>query len=144
MWKEYIDKLPDYPQFKSKWERQLVEIIHQTIPKADKVLEVGCSNGCWLRWFRNIYGSEVYGIDNHTIGFSKDIDFRIADARDLPYPDRSFDVVFSLGLLEHFKKEERFRILSEQRRVLKPNGFLICQVPLLSIFSPNYYHSHKI
>ena len=46
--------------------------------------------------------------------------FDVGDCLSLPYDDRSFDVVFSIGLLEHF--DEIQRVLSEQFRVLRGGG----------------------
>lgn len=42
-----------------------------------------------------------------------------ADARALPYENASFDLVLSLGLLEHFEVEDRARIIREQFRVAR-------------------------
>ena len=46
-----------------------------------------------------------------------------ADARSLPYPDESFDVVFSLSSIEHFGgRHDVARAAREMGRVLKPGG----------------------
>jgi len=98
------------------------------------VLEIGCSNGRWLRWFHKEYGCEVYGLDNNAAGFGKrDVNFITGDAFKLPCRDSSFDAVFSKGFMEHFKKHERFLLLKEQARVLRENGFLICEIPPFDI-----------
>lgn len=52
------------------------------------------------------------------------IEFRIADAKNLPFPSASFDVVASNTILHHISDPRLF--LSEAWRVLKPGGtFLI-------------------
>jgi ubiquinone/menaquinone biosynthesis C-methylase UbiE len=51
------------------------------------------------------------------------------NAFSLPFKDRTFDVVFHQGLLEHFKKPEAERLLRENIRVLKTGGLLIVDVP---------------
>ncbi len=51
------------------------------------------------------------------------------DAFALPFSDRSFDVVFHQGLLEHFRKEDATKLLIENIRVLKPDGYLLVDVP---------------
>lgn len=135
-WNSYIRKLSDFPELTSQWEIDMVNEIKGKMPKGGtkNVLEVGCSNGRWLRWFCKEYSCEGYGVDNNAAGFRKrDMNFLVGDAFKLPYQDNIFDVVFSLGLIEHFKKHERFLLLKEQTRVLRNNGFLICEIPNLAI-----------
>jgi ubiquinone/menaquinone biosynthesis C-methylase UbiE len=50
----------------------------------------------------------------------------VGDANKLQFPDESFDVVVSIGLLEHFEDIER--PLREQFRVLKSGGRCFCYV----------------
>lgn len=50
-----------------------------------------------------------------------------ADARNIPFPDDTFDLIFHQGFLEHFRNPGDF--LREQRRVLKPGGYLLADVP---------------
>lgn len=51
----------------------------------------------------------------------------LADCRQIPVEDNSFDLVFSVGLIEHF--EDSIPVIKEQLRVLKKGGFLIIDVP---------------
>jgi len=48
------------------------------------------------------------------------------DARALPFPEASFDLVLSGGLLEHFR--EPGPILAEMARVLRPGGLFYADV----------------
>lgn len=50
-----------------------------------------------------------------------------ADARAMPFRDNTFDVIFHQGLLEHFKNPQE--LLDEQKRVLKPGGYIQVDVP---------------
>lgn len=60
----------------------------------------------------------------------------------LPFPDNSFDVVFSKSVIEHLHCPERY--LNENLRVLKPGGRLILMVPdwysQMYIFYDDYSH----
>lgn len=44
---------------------------------------------------------------------------------DIPAKSSSFDGAYNLGVMEHFTKEEDEKILTELRRVLKPNGKIV-------------------
>jgi ubiquinone/menaquinone biosynthesis C-methylase UbiE len=76
------------------------------------------------------------------------VEFQVHDvAQPLPYPDESFDYVFSLQGLEHF--EGPWIFVKEACRVLKPGGRLFVSTPntfsvdarlkyLLSGYSPRF------
>jgi SAM-dependent methyltransferase len=51
----------------------------------------------------------------------------VSDVRALPYPDETFDLVYSMGTVEHF--DETATALAEIRRVLKRGGRAIIGVP---------------
>src|SRR4029453_10342095 len=51
----------------------------------------------------------------------------VADVRDLPFCDASFDAIYSMGTIEHFDETER--AVEEMARVLKPGGRAIVGVP---------------
>lgn len=53
-----------------------------------------------------------------------DLDLRIGDMRDLPYPDTSFSYVYELESTCHLTKADTRAALSEMNRVLKPGGYL--------------------
>lgn len=57
-------------------------------------------------------------------GYSN-IDLREADARQLPFPDESFDVVFNSYMLDLIPRGDMSHVLQEFRRVLRPNGRLV-------------------
>ena len=51
----------------------------------------------------------------------------VADVRNLPFRDRSFDAIYSMGTVEHFDETEQ--ALSEIFRVLRPGGRAVIGVP---------------
>lgn len=55
--------------------------------------------------------------------FKEEAQFVVSDARALPFADNSFDVVTSIGLMEHL--DDYAPILKEAYRVLKPGGTMI-------------------
>jgi ubiquinone/menaquinone biosynthesis C-methylase UbiE len=55
---------------------------------------------------------------------SRDLRFCAADARVLPFADRSFGfVLFSYNGIDYVPHDDRLRILAEVRRVLEPGGY---------------------
>lgn len=94
-----------------------------------KVLEIGCGRGSLSSYFseRNHechlvdiskkaieIAIEIFKKNNH------DAKFYVEDAESLKFTDSSFDIVFSIGLLEHFSNPKK--TLEEQFRVLKKGG----------------------
>jgi SAM-dependent methyltransferase len=73
--------------------------------------------------------------------------FVAGDARALPMPDASVDVVTCFEALEHFAEQELF--LDEVRRVVRPGGVLLVSTPDREIYSPpgaapNPYHLREL
>jgi SAM-dependent methyltransferase len=69
------------------------------------------------------------------------------DARALPLPDASCDVVVSFETIEHFAEQQRF--LEEVRRVLRPGGLFVVSTPDRDNYSPpdtaaNPYHVKEL
>ncbi len=57
-----------------------------------------------------------------------EIDFEVADIRDLRY-GREFDIVLSVGLIEHFPDEIKPMVFEWHRRFLKPGGYAVITTP---------------
>lgn len=73
-------------------------------------------------------GHEIIGIDRHPYS-GVDV---VADAVNLPFKDKSIDMVFCISLLEHVSEPEK--ALAEIIRVLKPGGYFYCAVPFMYPF----------
>ena len=101
---------------------------HRPLLAGRDLLEIGSGTGAQVRVLREVCKSAV-GIDLPEGGHSADrlvevIDY---DGRYLPFPDVSFDVIFSSNVMEHITDPET--IHSEMHRVLRPNGACIHVVP---------------
>ena len=66
------------------------------------------------------------------------IDFEVADIRDLKY-GHEFDIVVSIGLLEHFPDQYKPLAFDMHRRFLKPGGYAIMTTPRLQLQSKLFY-----
>ncbi|OXM85346.1 hypothetical protein CF651_15750 [Paenibacillus rigui] len=53
----------------------------------------------------------------------------LADIREIPLEDDTYDMCWNAGVLEHFGLEEKVRILKEMCRLTRPGGKLIVLVP---------------
>jgi ubiquinone/menaquinone biosynthesis C-methylase UbiE len=113
---------------------------------AEQVLDVGCGNGLVLLTAAkhlHAHKGKATGIDIwHAIAGRQTleklrqnaeienvvnrIEFREADARQIPFGDAAFDVVFaSLSLHHAGTRADRTRVLAEMKRVLKPGGVIL-------------------
>lgn len=103
--------------------RVAIEVIVSCLDKPKKVLEVGSRqavNQNELADLRNLFNSGKFiGIDMQA-GPGVDL---VASAENIPFPDKTFDIVFCLETLEHADKP--WLICAEIERVLKPNGVAI-------------------
>ena len=92
-------------------------------------LEIGCGSGPVSKHISKKYKLKVVGtdVDNDQIKLAKenseDITFMVADATNLPFEDRSFDIVLSINVLHHIYNW--MDALNEINRVLKNGGYLI-------------------
>jgi SAM-dependent methyltransferase len=94
-----------------------------------KVLEVGCGLGTDGAQFAEA-GADYTGVDLTEAAvelarkrfelFDLPGQFQTADAENLPFPDESFDLVYSHGVLHH--TPETGKAIQEIHRVLRPGG----------------------
>ncbi|MCS6965533.1 MAG: class I SAM-dependent methyltransferase [Candidatus Kapabacteria bacterium] len=109
--------------------------------KGKRVLEVGCGLATDLLQFAR-HGACVTGIDlsPQSIRLARQRfsleglpgEFLVADAEQLPFPNASFEVVYSFGVLHH--TPNIVQALAEIHRVLIPGGEVILML----------YHRHSI
>jgi len=100
--------------------------------KGQIFLEPGCGRGEFLSEFNKL-GLKCHGIDlSNYAGSILDKKVDVIKGINLqnekwPYPDNFFDIIYNKSLLEHLNNPDKF--LNEARRVLKPNGKILCLVP---------------
>jgi SAM-dependent methyltransferase len=88
-----------------------------------RVLDVGCGKGYLLYEFTQILpGVKIAGIDISQYGIANAKPevrpyLEMGSAVELPYPDHSFDLVISLGVLHNLALEDVFRAVLEIERV---------------------------
>jgi ubiquinone/menaquinone biosynthesis C-methylase UbiE len=104
------------------------------VDSTKRVLDVGSGVGGTSRCLAREFGCHVTGIDltdeycraaamlSARIGLAELVDYRQGDATNLPFPDHSFDIVWT----EHVAMNiaDKPRLYREMYRVLKPGGTL--------------------
>jgi SAM-dependent methyltransferase len=106
------------------------------LPLQSRVLEGGCGLGNQvLALMRG--GYQAVGVDFavNTVEYLQrerpEIDIRLGDVRDLPFPAGEFDGYWSLGVIEHFWGGYD-KIAEEMARVLRKGGYLFLTFPTMS------------
>jgi ubiquinone/menaquinone biosynthesis C-methylase UbiE len=99
----------------------------------DSVLDLGCGKGHLVYAFNQL-NIDACGVDVASYAINQSPEnirprlFRVDLAVGvLPFQDNTFDMVTSLGLIEHLEKPDH--VICEIRRVLKPSGILFIRTP---------------
>jgi ubiquinone/menaquinone biosynthesis C-methylase UbiE len=115
-------------------DKARMELMDQAaLRPAERVLDVGCGTGSLgLALKRRQPSVDMVALDPdpHALALARRkseragvaITFDQGYADGLPYPDDSFDRVFSSFMFHHLQPREREGMLREVRRVLKPGG----------------------
>lgn len=123
---------------------QKVEVSHNL-----KILDVGCGIGGPARTIASNFGCRVIGLDlskeycqaaeliNNYVGLSDLIKIQRGNALNMPFNDAIFDIV----LLQHvlMNIEDKKRLFSQIRRVLRPEGRLALYTICSGDIKPIYY-----
>jgi ubiquinone/menaquinone biosynthesis C-methylase UbiE len=100
----------------------------------DRALDIGCGGGYLVRLLSAAVepGGQVTGLDTSApaIGYARkraaaNCSFVVGAAQDLPWSERSFDVVASTLATHHIPGPARQDAFSEMYRVLRPGGALL-------------------
>lgn len=101
--------------------KQLAE--HYQLKPGDRILDVGCGKGFLLYEFsRAVPGLEVAGLDLSAYGIEHAKEevkpfLKVGHARSLPFPDKSFDFVFSNTTLHNLPPQDLYPAIKEIERV---------------------------
>lgn len=95
------------------------------------VLDIGCAKGFMLHDFTQVIpGIKVIGIDISEYAIANAMEsvktfVAVGNAKDLIFPDKSFDLVISINTVHNLELEECKRAIAEIERVKKNRSFLV-------------------
>jgi len=113
--------------------RTMIDKWFEAVPINAAILDLGCGSGVAVKMLRergfvNVLGVDVKGGEGVTQ----------SDMHSLPLADNSIDIIYSVHSLEH--AADPLKVLSECKRVLKPEGQLFLILPY-----PDYiYDEHRL
>lgn len=118
--------------------RRRVELCLAECKGGERVLDIGFGSGVNFLNLNEMY-KEIHGLDLESeveavasvfrkIGIQTHL--KNGNVLDMPYPDKTFDTVILVSILEHIKPQEQILAFEEINRVLKPEGQVVYGVPV--------------
>lgn len=151
----YKEKLPEITNLNTSafWDEKIIEsegkcnenpiyrdklnrIVRFLKNRKGKILDVGFGYADLERKLKEKnFELDVYGLDisREAVRNAKKLlrgDYRQGNILDLHHPSLFFDYVIALDILEHVPTSKTLQALSEIRRILKKNGYLLVSVPI--------------
>jgi ubiquinone/menaquinone biosynthesis C-methylase UbiE len=119
----------------SKWHHAKFRRIIREIGNPSRHLDFGCGPGTLVSLLSadvsvvgvDIAGAQIAYAQQHYGGPGKD--FLQIDSERLPFPDKTFDSISCVEVIEHLDTRVTTTIFSEFLRVLKPEGKVIVTTP---------------
>ena len=118
-------------RYDGRWKavvRRMIE--HYGLTRHESVLDVGCAKGFLLHDFKTLLPDvRVAGIDvsryalDHAMEDVKPF-LQLANATDLPFPDKSFDLVISINVVHNLPEALCRRAIREMERVSRRHQYL--------------------
>ena len=103
---------------------------HFGLTSESSLLDVGCAKGFMLHDFLELIpGITVSGVDVSDYAITNAMDdvrskVMVADAKDLPFSDNSFDVVISINTIHNLDRDDCAQALREIQRVSRKGSFI--------------------
>ena len=131
-------RLPYLVNPNTYWWSTFIRLFERSLADRPRtVLEVGCGACEWLIYFERRYAARSFGVDYSSVGCqvgARNLELagcagRLVrgDVRALPFAPASFDLVFSLGVVEHF--EQYAELIRAMAALVRPGGCLLTTVP---------------
>lgn len=98
--------------------------------RGKSICEIGVGSGLTLAHLKKIGAGRCVGIDYSEKSIemarekNRNCEFILSDAYATGLAEKEFDLVYSLGFLEHYNKEDQIRLIEEQKRIAKECVFI--------------------
>jgi ubiquinone/menaquinone biosynthesis C-methylase UbiE len=98
--------------------------------RGKSICEIGVGSGLTLTQLKKFGNGRCVGLDYSEKSIemareeNKDCEFILGEAQATGFKDKEFDLVYSLGFLEHYSKEEQTKFIEEQKRIAKECVFI--------------------
>jgi len=131
---EQQERLEHYKRLGYDFESERDAILQSAMPVSGRILEIGTGKGYFTAALAKL-GYSIHTVDisaetqtlaKETLSalhLSEQVTFEVCDAMSLPYDRGSFDAVFSVNTLHHFKNP--FPALNEMLRVVSSGGKVV-------------------
>ena len=161
-WREHWEgiRLPSVPRLWVPSIRAFHGFFQRSLPHhgIGRALEVGCCPGRWMAYFHRHFDAHVAGIDccpeacqitrRNLQLLEVPGEVFEGDVRDPHLDVGQYDLVFSLGVIEHYV--DLREILCDHARCTVPGGYVVVTMPnyagyhgkLIRLLSPSMYHDH--
>lgn len=138
-WQEFesIDKsCSPYGEWLHRQRSDILRHIVSRFPSSFSVIDIGCGSGETLNFVRDLGFKNSIGIDISKSAIKRCVDNGLVEGKDVfvidgkyvSFPDKSFDIVYEDGMLEHFKDwrpylREIVRLSKNYILLMRPNHF---------------------
>ena len=132
--RNWFDQLYKQKQLKSmrQIDSYTVYLDHLEVEPEKKLLDIGCGPGLLLKTAQ-ARGLQTYGIDLSPQAISlasqtsPDSQLQVGNVTQISYPDKSFDYITCIGVLEHFLEMDKS--ISELKRIANDDARYCIMVP---------------
>ena len=152
----YEQRVQFYRGFGYDLEKERDFILDAAMPVSGKILEIGTGKGHFAlalakRGFKfvsiDISAEEqrIALLNLKYSGLEKNAELRLENAEALSFPDKSFDVIFSINVFHHLQNP--LKVLDEMVRLVRPPGKIVLSDFTdkgLEIINACHTHEHRI
>jgi SAM-dependent methyltransferase len=138
-WRAEVALPREIHAFKNPAEGRLARMLRQRLPRGGRLLEIGCAASAWMPFFAKELYCDLWGVDYSAAGLDLarrnlellglEAKLVLGDFLDARLPPGAFDVIFTDGLIEHYRDPSPiFRRCAE---LLRPGGIQVTVIPNL-------------